>query len=230
MKPSCPLHSLSWACLAGTTSASLPPADLHHERCPICSLLSSDTVCQLPDENALSETCLAAKSFPTRVAGQEVSLRAYLRSEGPETPQALCGFTRESLVPALPPSLHPLCLPLPQGSRAGTAGATTTPSTHTWNDTCQLGGTLVCEYSPIQRVGKARRGCWQGSNISQKPPYNIPTPPRHSVYIVFLCIWVKDVQYMSSLCSRFYIYNMNPLFSPSSPRLRRMPGCGVVGF
>lgn len=45
MKPSCPLHSLSWACLAGTTLASLPPVDLHHVRCPICSLLSSDTVC-----------------------------------------------------------------------------------------------------------------------------------------------------------------------------------------
>lgn len=81
----------------------------------------------------------------------------------------------------------------------------------------------------MQCVGKAQGGCWYGNNISQKPPDNVPTPPS-SVYIVFLCIWVKDVQYMSSLCSRFYIYNMNPVLSPSSPHLRRMPACAVIGF
>lgn len=128
---STPCPGLVWL---GTTSASLPPVALRHLLPP----LFRHRLRQVPDENALSETCLAAESFPTRVAGQEVSLRAYLRSEGPETPQALCGFTRESLVPALPP-LHPLGLPLlPQGSRAGT----TTPSTHTWNDACQRGGTF----------------------------------------------------------------------------------------
>lgn len=38
-----------------------------------------------------------------------------------------------------------------------------------------------------------------------KSPFcdNDTPPPRHYVYNVFLCIWVKDVQYKSSVCSRF---------------------------
>lgn len=142
MKPSCPLH-----CCPGLVRLGPLRLGCLLLPCTTCAAPSAPSslltlLRQLPDENALSETCLAAESFPTRVAGQEVSLRAYLRSEGPETPQALCGFTRDSLVPALPPPLHPLHLPLPQGSRAGTTGATTTPSSHTWNDVCQLAGTF----------------------------------------------------------------------------------------
>lgn len=80
-------------------------------------------------------------------------------------------------------------------------------------------------------MGKAKEGVLVGEqHLSKKPPDNVPTPPRRSVYIVFLCIWVKDVQYMSSLCSRFYIYNMNPPVLPILSTLRRMPGCAVVGF
>lgn len=115
-KPSCPLHSCPGPVWLGPLRLCCLPLPCTTSAAPSAPSFLLTLWRQLPDENALSETCLAAESFPTRVAGQEVSLRAYLRSEGPETPQALCGFTRESLVPALPPPLHPLRLPLPRAA------------------------------------------------------------------------------------------------------------------
>lgn len=67
-----------------------------------------------------------------------------------------------------------------------------------------LTGLLVTDVLSVQpppaRGGGA--GGLVGEQHLLKPPCKTPAPPRHSVYIVFLCIWVKDVQYTSSVCSR----------------------------
>lgn len=114
--------------------------------CPICSLLSSATVCAKSQmKMPYQRPAWPQNPSPPGWQGKKFLSGRPFAPRGQRPPQALCGFTRESLVPALPPRLHPLRLPLPQGSRAGTAGATSTPPTHTCKAVCQPGGTLVTD-------------------------------------------------------------------------------------
>lgn len=158
MKPSCPLHLLPWAWPAGTTLASLPRVN------SICPLLSPDTVHSTSPRKMPYQR--PRTSFLLRAAGQEVSLRAWFCSEGPETPSTLWVCERV-LAPALSsPSPSP---PSASGQRWGHSVPPTGSSTMWWD----FRWLMCCRYNPLRCRGSregAGRGAASPETPSQKPP------------------------------------------------------------
>lgn len=130
-------------------------------------------------------------------------------------PRALCGFARELLV------LCPL-LSIPVAflqvlawwARRGDH------STHVCFVRCSSAGRDLLR-PPCPRYSPSWPG---GSGGFLNAPRKAPAPPRRSVYIVFLCIWVKDVQYKSSVCSRYDFIFITCIPCSSHP-LHASEGC-----
>lgn len=182
-------------------------------RCPIpVPSLFRHSSLQLPDENALSETAWP-ETFPG-AAGQEVSqgLASLPASEDPERFVASRGSCSCSALSS------PSSSPSSRCWRGGHGGGTTPPTCASYD------ARRLAETSCARRaVGTAPPGLG-GAGGSSTPPRKAPAPLRRSVYIVFLCIWVKDVQYKSSVCSRYDFIFITCIPCSSHP-LHASPGC-----